>query len=146
MNTFICYVNSFSSSLDYHQYPLGYNIENYTLKLREYINDGVLAKRGDKVFYVMLHYWDKGICACGDITYVRRKEKPYYAWVTMKVMLHPKENSILPLKDVQSIMPDFDWLNASNGTLLSAEYSEKLESIWNKHIVDNKIKIDKGQT
>ena len=129
MNTFICYVNRFSSSLDYHQYPMRYNVENYTMKLKEHINDGVLAKRGDRVFYVMLHYWDKGICACGDITYVRRKENP-----------------ILPLKDVQSIMPDFDLLNASNGTLLSAEYSEELESMWNKHIIDNKIIIDKGRT
>ena len=139
MKTYIFYVNGMTSMMDIQSYNLLLDNSKEDLEVKEYMKDGQYAEVGDRAYFVMLHYWDKGICACGKITDVRQIKDQYVAWIKLTLMINPKEKPILPLKDIQAAIPNFDWLNSPSGTHLLKMYANKLESLWNLHIVSNDI-------
>lgn len=139
MKTYIFYVNRTNSLMDMQRYNMLLGLVKEELEIKEYMKDGQDAEVGDRVFYVMLHFWDKGICACGRITDVRRRKGRFVASIKLTLMINPEEKPILPLKVIQNEISNFDWLNAENGSLLLKMYANRLEGLWNLHIKENNI-------
>lgn len=139
MKTYIFYVNRMNSWIDMQRYNNLLDYAKEDLRVQEYMKDGQYVEVDDRVYFVMLHYWDKGICASGTITDIRQEDGGYAVMIKINMMINPLKEPLLPLKDIQAAIPNFDWENAADGTQLLKMYANKLEGMWNLHIIDNNI-------
>lgn len=142
MKTYIFYVNRMTSRIDMQRYNNLLDYAKEDLEVQEYMKDGQYVEVGDRAYFVMLHYWDKGVCASGTITDISHEDGRYAVMIKINMMINPEKEPLLPLKDIQTAIPNFDWEKAADGTLLLKMYANKLEGMWNLHVIDNNIGED----
>ena len=136
-NTFIFFFNSVGHPFDRNSYSV---LREYCLKpdcasfLKDHVFDFQKAKVGDKAYYVLLHYWYKGICAAGTLTELMEEDGHVYAEIELTQMVDIEHCPILPLQKLEDSIPEFDWKEAPNGSLLNEKDAALLDALWNEHI------------
>ena len=136
--TFIFFLNRVGHSFDKNTYGI---LRDYSIipgcssLMKEYVTDYNEAEVGDKAFFVLLHYWYKGICATGTIVELTEEDGHGYAEIELTKMIDYEHYPVLPLQELMDSIPDFDWKEAPEGSLLKEKDAALLDSLWNDYIL-----------
>lgn len=102
-------------------------------------------KKGDTVYMLKVGHGATGIIMKGTVTtpawqggdWSGRGRVTYYANFDPTCMISPDCAPILDSASLSSAMPDFDWRGGHSGLMVSAEYEQCLNSMWDDLIHAN---------
>lgn len=140
-NTFVIVVSS-----DRQEYYRLYDSVVDSISIREHMSKDMDVQKGDLVFFVLLHYWHKGVCGCGEIESIEIEDGHKYTWITFKQLVDPKNDGVLSLELLHREMPNIDWHNFQDGFVLSESDRNKLEYLWDDYLKEHHITRVGGMT
>lgn len=117
-----------------------------SISTREHIAKEKEVRAGDLVFFVLLHYWHKGVCGWGEIESVEVEDGHKYAWITFKQLVDPKYDGVLSLELLHRELPNIDWYNLEDSSVLSENDRSKLKYLWDDYLKEHHITRVGGMT
>lgn len=140
-NAFIMLVTS-----DRQRYYQLYDSVVDEIAIREHMHMQQSVEEGDRVFFLLLHYWHKGICGYGEIESVEFEDGHKYAWISFKQLVDPKYDGILTLEFLQKELPNINWRDFSGIQVLNENDRIVIEKLWDGYLKEHHITRNGGMT
>lgn len=104
----------------------------------------------DKFYWVKLGYGQTGIVGSGVVTsdpyegsdWSGKGRRTFYVDFLPEVLLNPDALPILDTKRLTREIPDFEWDRGHSGLVLTPEQAEKLDTLWEAFLNENREKLE----
>lgn len=140
-NAFIVLVTS-----DRQEYYQLYDSVVNQVTIKQHMPKQHSVEEGDRVFFLLLHYWHKGICGYGEIESIEFEDGHKYAWITFKQLVDPKYDGVLTLEILKKELPNINWRDFSNVHVLDKNDRIIIEKLWGEYIKEHHVTHNGGMT